>query len=106
MPRIRTSNTTKGRPPFKRVTFSGFTGRRVSQNTSGTQGVRRLFARDPSKRNSLIGTSKDVNPNATVNTVGTQNPTIHRAPHDQKKRLGTGSIKVVARNVNRSLKKR
>lgn len=106
MPRIRTSNATKGRPGFKRVTFSGFTGRRVSKDTSGTQGVRRFFARDPAKKNSLIGTSKDVNPNAMVNTVGQQNPTIIKAPHDQKKRLGAGAIKVAARNVNRSVKKR
>lgn len=106
MTKIKTSNTTKGRPGFKTrgaaVGQSG--GGLIAKSVVGVRSVKRLFARDPSKGNALIGSSKDVNyMNENINTVGAQNPRILRQP-----RAGTvqsGTEKVVDRSANRSVRK-
>lgn len=60
MTKIKSGKRIVGAKPFSRGAFKGaFTGRKVSKNVSGSRGLNRQFAEDPSKANSLIGTSKD-----------------------------------------------
>lgn len=106
MPRILTGNTTKGRPGGFGRTFKGkFAGGRLIQvNKVSASGVRRLFARDPSKRTALIGTSKDVNPNVKLNTVAQQRP---RVLSDSSLRASSppGQARVVNRSKNRNVRR-
>lgn len=55
--RVRKSGEPAG---FSTRSVEGFTGNSVGADRVGRAGVRRVFARDPNKMNSLIGTDQDV----------------------------------------------
>lgn len=88
---------------------------RVGKDSVSRRGVKRMFARDPSKANALIGTAKDLRfDQQNVNTNGRPRVSrILRAPRDAVKGAGAtamtatakGQRKVVAK-TNRRLRKR
>lgn len=98
-----------------RQTVAKFTGSRVPKSTVSRRSVKRLFARDPSKANSLIGTAADKRfDQQGVNTNGAPSrPRVLRGSRDAVKGAGTtpqrsvakGQKRVVAK-INRSLRKR
>jgi hypothetical protein len=105
--RIRTGNTTAGRPGFKTkgATRSQVGGGQVPKDKVKVKGVRRLFARDPAKRTALIGTSKDVIfSNKNINTVAKQSPEIKRGSEVARKTTPQRKL-VVNKTANRSVKK-
>lgn len=106
MAKIKTGNTTKGRPGFKikGTSSAPLTGRKMVKVTKVVaDGVKRKFARNPAAANSLIGTAKDVNPDSQFNTVAQQHPTILRGPKHGAPQ--TGQEKVVDRSTNRKVRK-
>lgn len=111
MARIRTSNTTTGRPGFSRGALRArFTGKRVSKGVSAKSGVRRLIARDPAKgRSGLIGTKQDIQgfSNVLPNTTAAPRPRIIKAPNFKKGNATMSGVKkVFNRSANRSITKR
>lgn len=100
--------------PSRSIPGSTDTGRRVSQNEVNRRTVRRVFARDPAKANSLIGTPKDKRfDQVNVNTNGAPSrPRILRAPRDAVKGAGatpqtsTPRQSRIVTKINRSIKKR
>lgn len=116
MTKIKSSGRIVGRSPFSRGAVKGaFTGRKVSKGVVGNKGgVTRLFARDPSKRNSLIGTARDINPTTKNATIGVPSPRIVRAPQTAVRGATSaaqgatlrGIKRVVNRSANRNIIKR
>lgn len=113
MTKIKTGHRIIGSSPFSRRAVKGaFTGKKVPKGVVSNSGVRRMFARDPSKRNSLIGTRADVNPNTKNATVGVPRPRVLKAPRtalatgkNAMTATPSGVKKVIARS-NRSLRRR
>jgi hypothetical protein len=106
MTKIRTGNTTSGRPGgWGRGTSGRMTGGLVNKTKASAAGVRRLFARDPS--NGLvanIGTKRDVNPSTGVNMTAAPNPRVVKAPQVGKNATDTHK-NVVNRGSNRRVRR-
>jgi hypothetical protein len=107
-----TSNTTTGRPGFKRGgSISRFTGSFVSKTKAAKGGVRRLMVHNPAKGTSAnLGTEKDIgrftNNPKIPNVTGQQNPRVVKATNQIKgNAVASGQKRIVSRNKNRSLKK-
>lgn len=110
---IKTSNATTGRPGFSVRPFKGaFTGRKVGKGVVKNSGVTRMFARDPAKRNSTIGTRADINPTTKNAQVAVPRPRILKARGLVVRGAGTvrqtgtarGIKHVVNRSTNRSVR--
>jgi hypothetical protein len=91
MAKIRTGNTTKGRPGGWGRGINRFTGKFVGKSRgTRVQGVTRLFARNPADgKLANIGTKRDVNPLTAVNMQGQPSPRVVKAPNDARNATAT-----------------
>ena len=110
--RIKTGNTTVGRPGFKTkgADISQVGGGRVSKTKASKRGVRRLIAKNPANgRSANIGTERDLgrftNSPVVPNTTATPSPRILRAPVVGKNAVAKGVKRVVNRSTNRRVRK-
>lgn len=110
MTKIKTSNTTVGRPGFKVTSASGFTGSLVNRTKASKAGVRRMIARDPASGfSALLGTAKDIlgftdNPDVP-NVTSKPSPRVLTDARANRAATAKGTERVVKRNVNRAIKR-
>lgn len=79
--KIRTGNTTVGRPGGWGGTVNRFTGKFVGKSRVGKGSVRRIFAANPADgKLANIGTGKDVNPLVAANQQAQPTPGVRKAP--------------------------
>jgi hypothetical protein len=106
MTKIRTGNTTSGRPGgWGRAQKGQSGGGLVNKTRAGVRSVTRLFAANPADgKLANIGTKRDVNPSTAVNVVAAPTPNVIKA--QQPGRSVTETHKnVVSRSKNRSIRK-
>jgi len=106
MARIRTSNTSVGRPGFRQLIHTGIRrGNKIQKVTRVS--VNRKFRKDPQSKSNLnlIGTSQDVlgSTNQRFNLADAPNPTVKRSANF--KNVALTRRKSIVPRINRALKK-
>lgn len=106
MTKIRTGNTTKGRPGgWGRSQKGQNGGGLVNKTRASVRSVTRLFAANPADgKLANIGTKRDVNPSTAVNVVAAPNPGVIKAGTPGRTVTETHK-NVVSRKTNRSIRR-
>lgn len=104
--KIKTTNTTVGRPGGWGKGINRFTGRFVGKDRVAKGSVKRLFARNPADgKLANIGTKRDVNPNVAVNQQAVPSPRIVKASNDARNATATHRSFGTKGSSNRSIRR-